>query len=186
MRVEHSYIKTPLVDFAVVLPPTMLSLVTLLLSATSALALWPIPRKLSTGSTPLLLSNSFAVDLSDLERPPEDLKRAVARTQVQLKNDKLERLVIGRGIADAPFLAGAKTLRKLKVSLGPSFDAATGVPSISEEATRPIEERNEGYNLIIPADGSDATLTASSALGSVSVMRWTREYSSNILESCEG
>jgi hexosaminidase len=139
--------------------------VALLLSATSALALWPIPRKLSTGSTPLLLSNSFAIELSDVERPPDDLKHAVARTQVQLKNDKLERLVVGRGAADIPSLAGAKTLRKLKVSLGPNFDGANGLASISEEATKPIDERSEGYNLTIPADGSDATLSASSALG---------------------
>lgn len=137
------------------------------LFATSALALWPIPRQLNTGSTPLLLSNLFAIDLRDVERPPEDLKQAMARTQVQLKNDNLERLVVGRGAADAPSLVGAKTLRTLKVSLGPNFDAAKGLASISEEATKPIDERNEGYNLTIPADGSDATLTASSALGLV-------------------
>jgi len=144
--------------------------VTLLLSATSALALWPIPRKLSTGSTPLLLSNSFAIDLSDVEHPPEDLRHAVARTQVQLKNDKLERLVVGRGAADVLSLADAKTLRKLKVSLGPDFDGTNDLASISEEATKPIEARNEGYNLTIPADGSHATLSASSALGSVNIM----------------
>jgi len=145
-------------------------IVALLLSATSALALWPIPRKLSTGSTPLLLSNSFAIDLRDVEHPPEDLKQAVARTQVQLKNDNLERLVVGRGVADVPSLAGANTLRKLKVSLGPNFDEAKGLASISKEATKPIEERNEGYTLTIPADGSDATLTAGSALGSVNLV----------------
>lgn len=142
----------------------------LLFSATSTLTLWPIPRQLSTGSTPLLLSTSFTVDLGDVGSPPEDLKRAVARTQVQLKNDNLERLVIGRGAADAPSLASGKTLRKLKVSLGPNFDEAKGLASISEEATKPIDERNEGYNLTIPADGSDAILTASSALGSVNFL----------------
>ena len=140
-------------------------LVALLLSTTSAVALWPIPRKLSTGSTPLLLSNSFAIDLGDVTSPPEDLKHAVARTQVQLKNDKLERLVVGRGATDAPSLAGAKTLRKLKVSVGPDLNEAKGFASISAEATKPIDERSEEYNLTIPADGSDATLTASSALG---------------------
>lgn len=145
---------------------------TILLSATSALALWPIPRKLSTGSTPLLLSNSFTIDLSDIELPPSDLKHAVARTQVQLKNDKLERLVVGRGAADVSSLAGAKTLRKLKVSLESNFDGTNSLASISEEATKPIEERNEGYNLTIPADGSDAELSASSALGSVGIMRY--------------
>lgn len=144
----------------------------LLFSTTSTLALWPIPRKLSTGSTPLLLSTSFTIDLGDVESPPEDLKRAVARTQVQLKNDNLERLVIGRGAVDAPSLASGKTLRKLKVSLGPKFDEANGLASISEEATKPIEERNEGYSLTIPADGSDAILTASSALGSVKFLRY--------------
>lgn len=159
---------------------------TLLFSATSALALWPIPRKLSTGSTPLLLSNSFAIEFSDIERPPEDVKQAVARTQVQLKYDRLERLVIGRGAADAPSLAGAKTLRKLKVSLGPNFDETKGLVSISEEATKPIEERNEGYNLTIPADGSDATLTASSGLGSVKAMRYRTRILTCYVEYYEG
>ena len=146
--------------------------VAFLLPATSALALWPIPRRLSTGSTPLLLSDSFAIDLSDVECPPEDLKHAVARTQVQLKSDKLGRLVVGRGAADVHSLVGANILQKLKVSLGPNFDGTNGLASISEEATKPIEERNEGYNLTILADGSDATLSANSALGSVDDMRY--------------
>lgn len=146
-------------------------LVALLLTATSVSALWPIPRKLSTGSTPLLLSNSFAIDLSDVGSPPEDLKDAVARTQVQLKNDKLERLVVGRGAADVPSLAGANVLQKLKISLGPNVDETNGLASISKETTKPIEERNEGYNLTIPAGGSDATLSANSALGLVNITR---------------
>ena len=96
----------------------------------------------------------------------------MARTQVQLKSDQLERLVVGRGAADVHSLVGANILQKLKVSLGPNFDGTHGLASISEGATRPIEERNEGYNLTIPADGSDATLSANSALGSVSNMRY--------------
>ena len=146
--------------------------VVFLLTATSALALWPIPRKLSTGSTPLLLSDSFAIDLSDVECPPKDLKHAVARTQVHLKSDKLERLVVGRGVADVHSLVGANILQRLKISLGPNFDETNGLASISEEATKPIEERSEGYTLTIPADGSDATLSANSALGSVNDMRY--------------
>lgn len=141
----------------------MLPLLTLslLLAATPALAVWPIPRQYSTGSTPLRLSPSFSIKFSGVSRPPSDLQDAISRTTAYLHKDKLQALVPDRGASSAQVVQSAKTLDRLTLSL------STHVPvkSISEEAVADLESRVEGYALTIPADGSGASLTANSTLG---------------------
>ena len=126
-----------------------------------ALALWPMPRSLQTGNTSLLLSPSFSIDIqiSDI---PEDLTQAVARTRSYLKNDKLGRLVVGRGAPDLALLHGAKELQSLQLTLSRNTVKAR---SISSEAIAPLGSRSEEYSLIIPSTGSAATLVANSTLG---------------------
>ncbi|KAK7054307.1 Glucosamine-6-phosphate isomerase (Glucosamine-6-phosphate deaminase) (GNPDA) (GlcN6P deaminase) [Paramarasmius palmivorus] len=129
--------------------------------ATSVSALWPQPKQFSSGSSALKISPSFDITLSGITDAPKDLIDAVTSTKEALSNDKLERLVVGRGASDAGLVAGGVELAELVVSLE---DGAT-VRSISEEAVDTLESRQEGYTLVVPEDGSSATLTANSTLG---------------------
>ena len=135
------------------------TLVAALSFVTPAISLWPIPRSLQTGSTPLILSNDF--EISSIHDSPSDLNAAVSRTLGHLHNDKLQRLVVGRASADEATVKGAKQLRSLVLAL----PAGVKANSISEEAIRPIGSRSEEYTLHIPSDGSSATLSANSTLG---------------------
>ncbi|TFY84002.1 hypothetical protein EWM64_g19 [Hericium alpestre] len=128
--------------------------------AYAAAALWPLPRQLQQGTTPLLLSNDFAITLS-IHNAPSDLVDAVSRAKSYLEKDKLERLVVGRGAADETAISGAKQLSGLVLSLSGN----RAVRSISEDALLPLEDRDEAYVLDIPTAGSHATLSANSTLG---------------------
>ncbi|KIK69927.1 glycoside hydrolase family 20 protein [Collybiopsis luxurians FD-317 M1] len=132
------------------------------ITATAA-ALWPLPTRLSTGTTPLTLASNFHIDTSAISSPSQDLLEAIDRTKTYLQNDKLEALVVDRGASYASSLQHAKSLSSLKLS----FDSghSGNVKSISEEVTEDIESRVEGYTLTVPADGSAATLKANSSLG---------------------
>ena len=123
-------------------------------------ALWPQPRSLEAGSSTLRLANNFQITVSG-HGIPNDLWDAVFRTEAALHKDKLGRLVVGRGAADAKTFAKAKTLSKLKVAL----DKGAAFKTITSEAQKAPEERDEAYSLTVPADGSPATLTANSSLG---------------------
>ncbi|KAG7088854.1 hypothetical protein E1B28_012808 [Marasmius oreades] len=133
--------------------------VTLVVS--SATALWPQPQSISTGSKALKISPSFHITLSGIKNAPKDLLDAISKTKDNIANDKLERLVVGRGAVDAEAVAKSAELNELVVSL--EHDGK--VRSISEEAVDAIENRVEGYSLTVPEDGSAATLKANSTLG---------------------
>ena len=134
-------------------------LVTVAVTA-SAVALWPMPRSLTTGRTPLKLSDDFAIRL-DIPNPPDDVVSAVATAKAQLRNDAFQRLVVGRATADVASIAHASVLQSLSISL---TDHAV-VRSIAAEAIIPFESRSESYQLNIPHNGHQATLTANSTLG---------------------
>ncbi|KAJ7838793.1 beta-hexosaminidase [Mycena olivaceomarginata] len=125
-----------------------------------ALALWPIPRTLKTGTDFLVLSPQFtiAVNVAD---PPQDLLDAVSETKGFLNNDKLQRLVVGRGSSDAVGVKTAKALPSLTLTL----QSTHPVLPISAEAVKDIANRSEGYTLSIPSDGKPAVLSANSTLG---------------------
>lgn len=138
----------------------ILTAVTALLAISpTALALWPQPRDIKTGTTPLRLSQSFAIKINT-QNTPKDLLEAVVRTREYLHKDKLRILVPDRGASLKSSVANAKALGCLNLVL-----TSRTVRSISEEAIAPIGTRDEGYTLNVPSDGSDATLTASSSLG---------------------
>jgi len=119
-------------------------------------ALWPLPRSITTGSTGLVLSPAFEIEV---EGPyPSDLQSAVARTLKYIQNDNHERLVVGGGSADAAAIQYAEKLGSLVVS---SKDSKT----IGAEARAPLGTRDEAYILSVPSDGSPATLSANSTLG---------------------
>lgn len=128
--------------------------------ASPVLALWPIPRSLQTGNTTLKLSGDFKINL-DFRGAPQDLQEAVSRTSAFLQNDKLGRLVVGRGESDQATVQNAKQLRSLSLSLGGTSRAM----SVAEEAVLPLGTRSEEYTLRVPSDGSTATLLANSTLG---------------------
>ncbi|THH02698.1 hypothetical protein EW026_g230 [Hermanssonia centrifuga] len=142
--------------------PTLILFATLLTVCSPADALWPQPRNLQTGSTALRLSGGFDITISgSVHNAPSDLHAAVLSTQNFVKTDKLGRLVVGRGSVDAQAVSKAKSLSKLTLSLSQGATAH----SITSEAQKAIEDRDEAYTLTVPSDGSGATLTASSTLG---------------------
>ncbi|KAI0027932.1 N-acetylhexosaminidase [Vararia minispora EC-137] len=129
------------------------------LTVAPASAVWPLPQSFQTGSSALRLSPRFDIQLS-VNHASQDLRDAVSRTKFHLKNDKLGRLVVGRGSSDEQAVASAPTLALLTLSLtGP------GSESIATEAQKLLGERDEAYALSIPSDGSTATITANSTLG---------------------
>ncbi|KAG9103012.1 N-acetyl-glucosamine-6-phosphate deacetylase [Ceratobasidium sp. 370] len=132
-----------------------------LLSANPARAIWPRPTQLTSGKTALRLSPSVSISLP--AGAPSDLKDAVSRAQTQLKDDKLERLVVGRGSSDAARIKSARELSKLVLTYGKGY-AAKG-KTLQTEATATLGTRDEAYTLSVPADGSTATITANSTLG---------------------
>lgn len=131
--------------------------ITALAFATSASALWPQPRNITTGSNTLRLADNFDIKVS-VDNAPSDLNDAVSRAKAFLANDKLERLVVGRGASDS--VQGAKTLPGLTLSL-----EGSATKSISDEALVALESRDEAYTLSVPSDGSGAVLKANSTLG---------------------
>ena len=136
------------------------SLLTLSLFVLQVASLWPIPRNLQLGTSSLKLSPRFSVDI-DIRNPPADLINAVSRSKLNLVNDKMQRLVVGRGSADRSTLGGAKQLTSLKLSLAPG----SAIRSIMDESIAPLGTRREEYVLQVPSDGSPATLSANSTLG---------------------
>ncbi|KAI0629981.1 N-acetylhexosaminidase [Trametes polyzona] len=139
----------------------LFSLVVFLATAYSpAQALWPRPQSVQTGSSTLLLAPGFQITVLG-HHVPGDLLAAAGRTKQQLAGDKLERLVVGRGAVDAPSFHQAKTLSRLTLSLSKGASFAP----ITNEAQKAPEDRDEAYHLVVPADGSGATITANSSLG---------------------
>ncbi|KAL0574564.1 Glucosamine-6-phosphate isomerase (Glucosamine-6-phosphate deaminase) (GNPDA) (GlcN6P deaminase) [Marasmius crinis-equi] len=124
-------------------------------------ALWPIPRSLQNGTTLLRLADGFDVTLN-IDSPPQDLIDAVSRAKALLQNDKLQLLVPDRGESHRSKLGNANGLGKLTLNLR---SGAPTIRPIATEATDDLHARDEGYSLIVPADGSDATLIANSSLG---------------------
>ncbi|THU98929.1 beta-hexosaminidase [Dendrothele bispora CBS 962.96] len=127
-------------------------------------ALWPLPNQLSTGSTLIKLADDFDITLEAINSAPQDLVDAVARTKDFIANDKLQRLVVGRGSSDSEGLASAPSVPILALSMDSGFTDSQA-RSLSEESMDVLENRVEAYSLIIPADGSQAELKANSTLG---------------------
>lgn len=123
-------------------------------------ALWPIPRSLETGADFIKLSESFDIK-QNVDNPPQDLLDAISRTMSHIKDDKLQRLVVGRGANDSASISHAKSLSSLSISL---LNGSASRP-IAVEAVKPLAERSESYSLTVPSDGSPAILTANSTLG---------------------
>lgn len=125
------------------------------------LAMWPQPRSFTAGSSSLSLSNAFTISFDAIINIPSDLQDAVSRTNYSLFNDNLGRLVPDRGMGDVASLPTDKSLSKLVLSLA----SGTTIQSITTEAQKPIESRDEAYVLMVPDDGSDAQLSARTTLG---------------------
>ncbi|KIM78411.1 glycoside hydrolase family 20 protein [Piloderma croceum F 1598] len=131
-----------------------------LLFALGVQSLWPIPRSLQTGTSALKLHKDFDIRLN-VQHPPQDLLDAVSRTKSYLVNDRLQRLVVGRGAADNVTIHSAKFISSLELSLV----EGAAVQSIAVESQKEITSRKENYALSVPKDGSTAVLTANSTLG---------------------
>ncbi|THH02544.1 hypothetical protein EW145_g6734 [Phellinidium pouzarii] len=128
----------------------------------TAFALWPKPRSLITGSFAIRLSSDFYIS-AVFPSVPQDLNSAISRTQSFLQNDKLGRLVVGRGSSDASAVRAAPELNSLALILSSNgFDAPD---SIIKESQKSLKERDESYSLTVPLGSSQATLRANTTLG---------------------
>jgi hexosaminidase len=149
-------------------------------------ALWPQPRSLQTGSSALRLAPpiSFTITIA-IPNAPADLQAAVERTRAYLFTDKLARLVPSRGAEDLPAVARANSLPGLTLRL---LDEKDGAREIAVEARDKIGEREEGYWLDVPGDGSGAVLRANSTLGlfrglnTFAQLWWSYDYRDDALD----
>lgn len=123
-------------------------------------SLWPLPRSVESGSTALKLAPGFQYEVN-VKNAPSDLLAAISRSTSYLQNDKLERLVVGRGSNDSAAIQKAKSLHSLSLTL----EHGAAVHDITDEARKPLGTRIEWYSLHVPSDGSQATLSANSTLG---------------------
>ncbi len=130
-------------------------------------ALWPQPRNLQTGTSALRLAPNTTFKISvEVANPPADLLAAVERTHAYLFTDNLARLVPSHGAEDLPALAHAKSLPGLTLRLQAQGEGSDVVSrEIAIEARTYISDRQEGYSLNVPADGTEATISAASTLG---------------------
>ncbi len=146
----------------------LVKLAVLLSLLSSATALWPIPRQLSTGNTTVRLASNFGIH-ANFAGAPSDLNDAISRTLSLIKTDQLAPLVIDRGASLVPTIQKSKQLQTLTLELSTGGNSKTTVaqtvPSISEEAVKAIGERDESYTLSLPGDGSAATIKANTTLG---------------------
>lgn len=122
-------------------------------------SLWPMPRTFDAGNNTLQLSPDFSIHVT-FNNPSQDLQNALSATNLRLKTDKFERLVVGRGKTDAKAIQGVPQLHTLELSL-----LSKNESSIASELALPLESRSESYELTVPSDGSPATLNANSSLG---------------------
>lgn len=137
-----------------------IAIVTVSLFPALSVALWPIPRALSTGNSTVKLHGNFEIAVN-VPKAPDDLYAAVSRTRSRLKTDKFERLVVGRGATDASSVAHAAELTSLVLSI----TEGSAVRSIAQETTRALHGKSESYALSIPQHGGRASLIANSTLG---------------------
>ncbi|KAF9448540.1 glycoside hydrolase family 20 protein [Macrolepiota fuliginosa MF-IS2] len=139
----------------------LLSLFCVFLCLTPALAIWPRPQNLTTGSTPLRLSSTFSIKFSGINQVPSDLSDAATRTTNFLKTDKLQVLTPDRGASSSSAVHSARTLSSLTLKL----NSGATVKSVSSEATQGLGTQDESYSLQVPANGGSAVLSANTALG---------------------
>lgn len=136
---------------------------TVLLSAAPwAAAVWPQPTTVSNGSTVILLSSSFRIEAPD--KAPRDILAAIDRCVQGLLATQHRYLSVRSGEeffepSESVHVAG-QTLRILNLR----YSGAVAHPSILEEAVKPVEQRDESYNLTVPVSGV-ATLSAGTSLG---------------------
>ncbi|KAF9445169.1 hypothetical protein P691DRAFT_676214 [Macrolepiota fuliginosa MF-IS2] len=137
-----------------------LSLFCAFLCLTPALAIWPRPQNLTTGSTPLRLSSTIYIKLSGINQTPSDPSDAATRTTNFLKTDKLQALTPDRRASSSSAVHSARTLSSLTLK----FNPGATVTSLSSEATQGLGAC-VNYGLQVPANGGSAMLSANTALG---------------------
>ncbi|TDL19714.1 N-acetylhexosaminidase [Rickenella mellea] len=125
-------------------------------------SIWPLPRKVSNGTTVIILDDYFDITY-DFFDVPVDLKLAVDRTKRYLAWDQLSRLVVDRGLSDKiENFDKPETPRLFELRLELTNSDSR---SICDEAIADWESRDESYTLLIPADNSAAILSAKTTLG---------------------
>jgi len=127
----------------------------------AALAIWPRPRNLTTGNTPIRLASDFSIKFSHIPKIPQDLQDAVSRTRKFLTTDQLQILLPDRGASLSDIIRSARTLPSLTISLS---NPSSQLKSISEDAVAGLGVTDESYTLLIPTTGG-AILNAKTALG---------------------
>ncbi|KDQ62085.1 glycoside hydrolase family 20 protein [Jaapia argillacea MUCL 33604] len=124
-------------------------------------ALWPLPTSMSSGTEALRLAPWFSIDTSSIPNPPSDLIAAIERTKTYLFTDQLELLDIDRGASYASSIYSSPYISSLSLCL----TGSEPVLSISTEAIKPLESRDDSYTLSVPTGGAPAEIKANTTLG---------------------
>src|SRR5258708_24575646 len=130
-------------------------------------AVWPFPRRFNTGSMGMRLGSNFSIQLcGPLEYDtPQDLRDAIGRTLIELRNNRMGRLLVGGASADSIKLSDVKSLNILQLDITNITAGQSQIASIAQNSILPFGKRNESIILSVPPDGSAATLEAASSLG---------------------
>lgn len=139
----------------------LLSYVLYLSFESSVLAIVPAPQEYLKGRQHLRLS-SFSIKASkDLDALP-DLHAAIERASETLQQESHQRVIVGRGEEDRAAVYEAATLNSLHLALDESC-GRDELGDISQDAVKPLEDRNEAYTLKVHE--GEAFLTSCTAIG---------------------
>ena len=129
--------------------------------ASSVLAIIPQPQEYFKGRQHLRLS-SFSIKASEDLNALPDLHAAIERASELLQQETHQRVIVGRGETDRAAVLEAATLNSLHLA----FDESCGtleLGDISQEAVKPLEDRDEAYTLKVHE--GEASLTSCTAIG---------------------
>ncbi|CAD6931866.1 unnamed protein product [Tilletia controversa] len=133
-----------------------------------AFAIWPRPASLTQGNSTIKIDVA-SFHFTPPAGLPDDLIKAIQRTEAAIQRDRMSPLVVGRGQDRQSAVEAAPTLQTITIQLGSKSktSASSSVQTITlkSEVIQPVEEYDEAYELYIPSDGTSGLLKASSSLG---------------------
>ncbi|KAE8215145.1 hypothetical protein CF327_g1564 [Tilletia walkeri] len=133
-----------------------------------AFAIWPRPASLTQGNSTIRIDVA-SFYLTPPPSVPDDLAKAIQRTETAIRRDRMSPLVVGRGEDRRSAIDAAPTLETIRIQLGESNGTAASSSArnitLKSQILQPVEEHDEAYELYIPSDGTPGILSATSSLG---------------------
>lgn len=127
-----------------------------------ASAVWPQPQEVVNEAGHLRLASSFSITASSQLDALPDLHAAIERASASVRQEKHQRVIVERGESDRAAALEAPTLDSLELSVNSDCDALE-LGDISDDAVKPLEDRDEAY--ILKVQEGEASLTSCTAIG---------------------